>query len=147
MSESMQSFSDEQFIDISPIPEIVHYVGLINRIADLSSEVVDYQKIVQIEETKRIEIQKKSEQQMTLISRQLDLYEKDLIADIDRLKLFVEGTMDAVHKLIEKERYELADVFHQRVTERLEGRVSNVTDQFNERIGGRNFFLIEEKDS
>lgn len=147
MNGKMQNASSTQFIDVSPVPDIVHYVGLLNRVADLSSEIVDYQKVVEIEETKRIEIRERSEKQMAFLSRQLDMYEQDLLADIDRLKVFVEGTMDAVQKLIEKEKYELADTFHERVADKLEGRVSRIAAKFNENIAGKNFFLFEEKDT
>ena len=142
MSEIFKKKPEEQFLDISPVSDIVHYVGLVNRLADLSSEVIDYQKVIEIEETKRIEIRERADQQMTILSRQLDMYEQDLVADIHRLKTFVEGTMDAVQKLIEKEKYELADTFHQRVTDRLEGRVSKIADNFNNNVAGRNFFYF-----
>ena len=144
MSEIFKKNPEEQFLDISPVPDIVHYVGLIHRIADLSSEVIEYQKVIEIEETKRIEITERADQRMTALSRQLDMYEQDLLANIHRLKIFVEGTMDAVQKLIEKEKYELADTFHKRVTDRLEGRVSYITDNFNNNISERKFFTFEE---
>lgn len=151
MDEQIQCIPSNEFLDVSPVSDIVHYVGLLHRAIDLSSEIVEYQKVVKeyeiiekYEETKRLEIKATADKEMAELSRQLDMLEKDLLADIDRLKVFVEGTMDAVQELIRKGQYEFADKFHERVADRLEGRVSLVMNKFNQANSGSTIFKIEE---
>ncbi|MBD1895524.1 hypothetical protein [Coleofasciculus sp. FACHB-129] len=153
MDEQLQRIPNNQFLDISPVSDIVHYAGLLHRVIDLSSEVIEYKKVVEEyhivveqEETKRLEIRTIATKEMTELSRQLDMLEKDLLADIDRLKVFVEGTMDAVQELIRKGQYEFADKFHERVSDRLEGRVSLVMNKFNQANSGSAVFKIEENE-
>lgn len=146
MDEQLQRIPNNQFLDISPVSDIVHYAGLLHRVIDLSSEAIEYKKVVEQEETKRLEIKTIATKEMTELSRQLDMLEKDLLADIDRLKVFVEGTMDAVQELIRKGQYEFADKFHERVSDRLEGRVSLVMNKFNQANSGSAVFKIEENE-
>lgn len=153
MDEQIQRLPNNQFLDISPVSDIVLYVGLLHRVVNLTSEVIEYKKavgeyqvVVEQEETKRLEIRTISAKEMTELSRQLDMFEKDLLADIDRLKVFVEGTMDAVQELIRKGQFEFADKFHERVADRLEGRVSLIVNKFNKANSGNEVFKIEENE-
>ena len=136
MDEQIQRIPSNNFLDVSSVSDIAKYVGLLHRAIDLSSEIVEYQKVVKeyeiiekYEETKRLEIKATADREMVGLSRQLDMLEEDLLADIDRLKVFVEGTMNAVQELIREGQYEFADKFHARVADRLEGRVSLVLGQ------------------
>jgi hypothetical protein len=151
MDEQIQRISNNQFLDISPVSDIVVYVGLLHRVVNLTSEVIEYKRVVEEckvvveqEETKRLEIRTVAAKEMTELSHQLDMLEKDLLADIDRLKVFVEGTMDAVQELIRKEQYEFADKFHERVAKRLEGRVSLIVNKLNQANSGGAAFKIKE---
>ena len=150
MDEQIQRTSNNQLFDISPVPDIVHYAGLLHHAMNLSSEIIECKRaveecrvVVEQEETKRLEIRMIADKEMIELSRQLDMFEKDLLADIDRLKVFVEGTMDAVQELIRKGQYEFADKFHERVADRLEGRVSLVIDKFNQVNSGNSIFKVE----
>ncbi|NJR48179.1 MAG: hypothetical protein HC780_00175 [Leptolyngbyaceae cyanobacterium CSU_1_3] len=151
MDEQIQRISNNQFLDISPVPDIVHYAGLLHHAMNLSSEIIEYKRaveecrvVVEQEETKRLEIRTIADKEMTELSHQLDMFEKDLLADIDRLKVFVEGTMDAVQELIRKGQYEFADKFHDRVAKRLEGRVSLIVNKLNQVNSGGTAFKIKE---
>jgi hypothetical protein len=150
MDEQIQHIPSRQFLNVSPVSDINRYVGLLGQVIDLSSEIIVYKRVVKEyeiiatqEETKRLKIITKSTEEMAEISRQLDILEKDLMADIDRLKIFVEGTMDAVQELIGKGQYEFADKFHERVSDRLEGRVSLVMNKFNQANPKNSYFKIE----
>ena len=151
MDEQIQQIPINEFLNVSPVSDIVHYVGLLHRVVNLSSEVIEYKRVVEEyqvvveqEETKRLEIKTTATKEMTELSRQLDMLEQDLLADIDRLKVFVEGTMDAVQELIKREKYEFADKFHERVANRLEGRVSLLMNKFNQANSENPVFKIEE---
>jgi hypothetical protein len=151
MDEQIQHIPNNQFLDISPVPDIVQYAGLLHHAMNLSSEIIEYKRaveecrvVVEQEETKRLEIKTIADKEMTELSRQLDMFEKDLLADIDRLKVFVEGTMDAVQELIKKGQFEFADKFHERVADRLEGRVSLIVNRFNQTNSGNAVFKMEE---
>ncbi len=150
MDEQIQHIPSTQLLNVSPVSDINQYVGLLSQAINLSSEIIEYNRVVKEyeiiavqEETKRLEIITTSTKEMAEVSRQLDMLEKDLLADIDRLKVFVEGTMDAVQELIGKGQYEFADKFHERVADRLEGRVSLVMNKLNQVNSGNPSFKIE----
>lgn len=150
MDEKIQHIPSAQLSNVSPVSDINQYVGLLSLAINLSSDIIEYNKVVKEceiitvqEETKRLEIITKSTEEMAELSRQLDMLEKDLLADIDRLKVFVEESMDAVQELIARGKYELADKFHERVADKLEGRVSLVRNKLNQANSENSTFKIE----
>jgi hypothetical protein len=150
MDEKIQHIPSAQLSNVSPVSDINQYVGLLSIAINLSSDIIEYNRVVKEceiitvqEETKRLEIITKSTEEMAELSRQLDMLEKDLLADIDRLKVFVEESMDAVQELIARGKYELADKFHERVSDKLEGRVSLVRNKLNQANSENSTFKIE----
>jgi len=153
MDEQIQRISNNEFLDVSSVSDIVHYAGLLHRVMDLSSDIIEYNKVVKEyekivvqEERKRLETIITANKEMTELLSQLDRLEKELLADISRLKVFVEGTMDFVQQLIREGRYELADKFHERVANSLEGRASLVMNKFNQANSGGVVFTIDENE-
>lgn len=96
MDEHIQHIPRNEFSDISPVSDIVQYVGLCHQVLDLSSQIVEYKKVVEEEETKRLDIRRIANKEMTKLSGELDLLEKDLLADLDRLKVFIDDVNSSI---------------------------------------------------
>lgn len=138
MNNQPNYLSQKQFQDISSLPDVVQYVGLV-------SQLIEYSTVREQEETKRQAIKSHAEREITLIQGKLSLMEKELLADQENLKKFVEGTMDSIPQLIQHGQFELIDILHERVANNLQGRVSKVAETFNEYNAGGNVFFLEDQ--
>jgi hypothetical protein len=140
MNNQPNHLSQNQFQDISSLPDVVQYVGLV-------SQLIEYSTVREQEETKRQAIKSHAEREITLIQGKLALMEKELLADKENLKKFVEDTMDAIPQLIQHGQFELIDKLHERVANNLQGRVSKVAETFNEYNAGGNVFFLEDQEN
>jgi len=116
---------NKQIEGISSIAEINTYLDLLSRWIALGNSKANLDRegvlsdINNNKEANRVEM-------INSISQQLELLEQGLIADADRLENFIDNTMSSIHKLMEREQYDLADILHERVTRRLEGHTHSI---------------------
>lgn len=139
MNNELNPINHNQFHTISPLSNVVEYVSVFN-------QFIEYKKVVEQEETKRLDIKSQTAKDLTIISGKLDLMEKKLIADKEDLRKFVNGTMEAIPKLIELGQFDLIDKLHERVANNLQGRVSRVAETFNQSNPGKDIYLLEDNE-
>lgn len=143
MEESITNVSGNSYGEIVN-KDVLQALGHIGEVVKLGNAIVDYQKTVEHEITERAKIIAESQERLTVISRQLDLFETDLLADIERTKKFVDDSMDAIHKLIDKGDHQVATVLHECVMRYLQGKASMVVSKFNQNDASSGFKILEE---
>ena len=137
LNSPMQGHSSNQFMDVITELSPSDYVNLV-------VQVIDYQKVIRQEEIKRDAIREQCNRDLTIALKKLELFEADIVSQTEILKSFIDETMRRIDKLIEEKQYEYADKLHERVSNNLQGRVSNVADMFNQHNIGNNVFFEKE---
>jgi hypothetical protein len=141
------SITNTQFQGISNLPDVVQYISFLNKLLECRNEFTKYQIVKEQEDRKRLDITSQTAKELTLISGKLALMEKELLADKEDLRRFINGTMDAIPKLIELGQFELIDKLHERVANNLQGRVSRVANTFNSYNSDGNIRFLESDDN
>lgn len=147
MDNQSSSITNTQFQGISNLPDVVQYISFLNKLLECRNEFTKYQIVKEQEDRKRLDITSQTAKELTLISGKLALMEKELLADKEDLRRFINGTMDAIPKLIELGQFELIDKLHERVANNLQGRVSRVANTFNSYNSDGNIRFLESDDN
>jgi hypothetical protein len=129
---------DEQIVPSKSYGELVNnpyiseYIELAFQAVPLVRRALELPHQLSQEKTIRLEIQKEAEKQRLIIERRMDQLDAELEADFESSKHFVIVTMRVFEKLIEDGRIEEAMILHERVINKLSGRVSIAADKFNQ---------------
>lgn len=133
---SGEIISSQSISGVSQINEVSLYL-------DLFSQLLNHSKAMERNEIDRLAIQKTSEENILRISKEMDLLEKKLLSDESNLREFVENSWKRIDELIEREQFELADRFHQRISSKFEGRVKRTIERINDSSADSSFLLSE----
>lgn len=143
MEKSITRVPDNSYGEISN-KDVLKALGHISKVVELVNAGFELKKTIEYEETARTQIISDSQERLAIISREFDLFELDLLADIDRTKKFVDDSMSAIHKLIDKGDHQAASMLHECVMRYLQGKASMVVSKFNQNNASSGFRIIEE---
>lgn len=125
---------DEQIVSSGTYSEIVEfsqiseYIELAFQIVPLLDKALDLPKQLAEEETKRLAIRENADNQRRIIERRMDQLDAELAADLNTINV----SMRVFEKMVENGHIEQAMILHERVINKLSGRVSIAADKFNQ---------------
>jgi hypothetical protein len=134
------------YSDITDNPRVLAYIDLAFQMAPLVNKALDvaFQAVPLVdkaldlgsqlskERETRLKIQVEAEERRMLIERKMDQLDAELAADFEERKNVFAASMRAFEKLIESGHVEQAMILHERVINKLSGRVSVAADKFNQ---------------
>ena len=125
---------DEKIVPSRPYSEIVEisqiseYIELAFQIVPLLDKALELPKQLAEEETKRLAIRENADNQRRMIERRMDQLDTELEADLNVINV----SMRVFEKMVEDGHIEQAMILHERVINKLSGRVSIAADKFNQ---------------
>ncbi len=118
--------------------DVVQYAEILNKL-------VDYLEVKEVEETKRLAIQREYELRAHALAGEIQKMEDVILSDNKRKEAFIDGTMVAIIKLIDNNEHELAELFHKRILNMFDGNPLQTLIDYRNEYASSGFINIKIK--